>query len=319
MAVLNIVIPVYNEAESIPFLYDRLKTVINQLEYDNEVIFVDDGSTDETSSIISNLIRNEDNRITLIRFSRNFGHQYAITAGLDYAEGDVVITMDGDGQHPPELIPELLKLYESGSDLVLTQRIGDEKVGLFKKFTSKVFYKLINYLGETELTPASADFRLQSRKVVLAIRQMREQLRFLRGMFAWMGFSTSVLQFNPPERIGGVTKYSIKKMINLARNAIFSFSLVPMRLSIITGVIFFLGALVQAIYVLSFWFTGNQDKLTPGWSSLLFIILIIGGLLFVQVGLIGYYIGFIFQEVKNRPLYLISEIIDKRNIDSSLE
>jgi polyisoprenyl-phosphate glycosyltransferase len=225
--------------------------------------------------------------------------------------------MDGDGQHPPELIPDLLKLFENGFDLVLTQRIGDGKVGFFKKLTSKIFYKLINFLGETELTPASADFRLQSRKVVLAIREMREQHRFLRGMVAWMGFSTSILPFSPPARIGGESKYSVAKMINLARDAIFSFSLVPMRLSIVTGIFFFLVAFVQAIYVLSFWVTGNQNKLAPGWSSLLFIILIIGGLLFVQVGLIGYYIGFIFQEVKNRPLYLVREFINKENVNNS--
>jgi polyisoprenyl-phosphate glycosyltransferase len=304
---LDIVIPVYNEADCLTVLYRRLLTVLSALEYETRIVFVDDGSKDETVSIIREWVSSNP-QISLIELSRNFGHQNALTAGLDFANGDVVLTMDGDGQHPPELIPDLLKLYEKGNDIVLTQRLQSEGASTFKDLTSRGFYSLISQISDIELIPASADFRLLSRSVVLGMRGMREQHRFLRGMVAWMGYQVAIYPFTAPQRIAGSSKYSILKMLRFARDAIFSFSLAPVWFSFILGGIFLLFSFFEILYVLSFWLTGNHSQLEPGWSSLMFVTLFMGGLLFVLLGIIGYYTGLIFQEVKRRPLYFVRNI-----------
>jgi dolichol-phosphate mannosyltransferase len=247
-------------------------------------------------------------QVSLIELSRNFGHQTALTAGLDYADGDVVLTMDGDGQHPPELIPTLLKLFERGNEVVLTQRISSEGVVPFKKYTSRFFYSFINRISDLDLIPASADFRLLSKNVVHGIRNMREQHRFLRGMVAWMGYSVAIQPFEAPERIAGRSKYSVVKMLRFARDAIFSFSLAPVWFSFFLGSIFILFTILESIYVLSFWLSEKQNLLEPGWSSLMFVILFMGGLIFILLGIIGYYVGLVFQEVKKRPLYFVKSI-----------
>ena len=269
---------------------------------------MNDGSTDETLEIIKRLSQ-EDARISIISLSRNFGHQAALTAGFDVSEGDVVISLDSDGQHPPELIPDMLKLYEAGYDIVLTQRVEGEKGLSFKKFASVAFYWLVNLIGDTEILAGAADFRLMNRKVMLALRQMPEYQRFIRGMIAWMGYQTVILPFYPKPRIAGKSKYSWQKMLKLASEAIFSFSIVPLRIGIGMGFLFLILAFLEIIYVLSFWINGQQDILAPGWSSLMFVILIVGGCVMILLGLIGHYIGFIFQEVKQRPKYLIRDII----------
>ncbi len=304
---LSIVIPVYNEAECLPVLYRELMSVVGKLNYETEIIFIDDGSSDDTAPLIRKWVESNE-CISLIELSRNFGHQTAITAGLDCADGDVVITMDGDGQHPPELIPELLGLYERGSEIVLTQRISSEGETPFKNWTSRLFYSLIKRISDIDLIPASGDFRLLAKNVVSGIRQMREQHRFLRGMTVWMGYKVAILPFSAPKRIAGSSKYSLVKMLRLARDAIFSFSLVPIWFSFFLGSIFMVFTVFEVIYVLSFWVTGRQSSLEPGWSSLMFVILFMGGLIFTLLGLIGYYVGLIFQEVKRRPLYFVRNI-----------
>jgi dolichol-phosphate mannosyltransferase len=224
---------------------------------------------------------------------------------LDLAEGDVVITMDGDGQHPPELIPEMLRLAQSGYDIVLTQRMDKDQPSRFKRWTSSAFYWFLNRISNTKIPPGSADFRLMSRQAADALRGMREYHRFLRGMVAWAGYRTVILPYAPPERLAGVSKYSLRKMIRLAMDAAFSFSLAPLQLGISLGVFFLVLACLEMVYVLSFWVRGRQDLLVPGWSSQMFIILIVGGALMIVLGFIGVYVGYIFQEVKRRPIYLI--------------
>ncbi|EKE05514.1 MAG: Group 2 glycosyl transferase [uncultured bacterium] len=307
---INIVIPLYNESRSLEIFHQRIVSVINKLPYTCKIYYVDDGSTDGTDSLIRKIVET-DERIFSIELTRNFGHQAALTAGLEIADGDVVVTMDGDGQHPPELLPILLNYYREGYEIVQTQRIEDGNESIIKKSTSKWFYKIINSLGNTKIIPGGADFRLMSRKAVLALRDMKEYHRFIRGMVPWMGFSTYILPFSADNRIAGKSKYTPTKMIALAEDAIFSFSLVPMRIGLLMGCIFILLAIIEAIYVLSFFVTGRMDLLAPGWSSIVFLILITGGCLMIMFSLVGIYIGQIHQEVKNRPSYIIRKIYHK--------
>jgi polyisoprenyl-phosphate glycosyltransferase len=315
---IDIIIPLYNEEDSIPALHKQLCNVIDQLSFDFKIWYVNDGSTDETQKIIQGFVE-EDKRVIVLELSRNFGHQAALTAGLDESSGDFVITMDGDGQHPPGLIPEMIKLAESGYDVVIAQRVENENP-TFKNITSRLFYRLVNLVGDTNILAGAADFRLLRKSVVDSLRTMREYHRLLRGMVAWMGYRSIILPYKQPDRLGGKSKYSFRKMLRLATHAIFSFSLIPLYMGISVGAIFLLLALAEVIYVLSFWITGAQSSLAPGWSSLMFILLFVGGCLLITLGFIGIYVGYIFQEVKRRPIYLLKDIKsgdDIRNIHQS--
>lgn len=300
---VDIVIPVYNEEQAVAALHQQLCQVIDPLATNEfRITYVNDGSSDSTQQILLGLAA-RDERVVVLELSRNFGHQAALTAGLDHSSGQYVITMDGDGQHPPGLLPEMLSLAQAGYDVVIGQRI-EERAPFFKNVTSRLFYRLINLIGDTSIQPGAADFRLLSRPVVESLGKMREHHRLLRGMVAWMGYRTVILPYQQPERLGGKSKYSLAKMLRLAAHAIFSFSLGPLYLGISVGVIFLVLALAEMIYVLSFWVTGNQAGLAPGWSSLMFVLLVVGGSLMVMLGLVGIYVGFIFQQVKWRPIYL---------------
>jgi dolichol-phosphate mannosyltransferase len=243
--------------------------------------------------------------VTLLRLSRNFGHQAALTAGMDASRADVVITLDGDGQHPPEMIPQMLGLIAQGYDIVQTQRMDAAQPASFKKWTSGFFYRLINIISGTQIVPGTADFRALTRPAVDALKAMPEYHRFLRGMVSWIGFSMVILPYQPAERIGGVSKYSLGKMFRLAMDAVFSFSLMPLYLGLSLGGVFFCLAAIEVVYVLSFWVSGRTSNLAPGWSSLMFMILIVGGILMALLGFVGVYVGYIFQEVKRRPIYLV--------------
>lgn len=305
---MDLVIPMFNEESAAALFHQQLSEAIAGLPYTFQILYINDGSRDQTQAVLEQLVQ-ADARVRVIELSRNFGHQAALTAGLDRACGDYTITLDGDGQHPPALIPQMLALAEQGYDIVLTQRVEEQGITPFKRFTSALFYRVINRLGETQILPGGADFRLMSRVVVEELRNMREYHRFLRGMVAWMGFKTVIVPFTPPQRLAGASKYSLRKMLRLGMNAIFSFSLMPLYAAVSIGGLFLVLALIEAVYVLSFWVTGNTAQLAPGWSSLMFMLLIIGGSLMVTLGLIGIYIGYIFQEVKQRPLYLIRKAI----------
>jgi len=301
---VDLVIPVYNEAGVVEQTHARIRSAVDGLPYTFHFYYVDDGSRDGTAGSLSELVLH-DPRVTSLSLSRNFGHQAALTAGLDASRGDVVITMDGDGQHPPEMIAEMLRLIGQGYDIVQTQRMDEAQPASFKKWTSGVFYRLINAISGMQVLAGAADFRALSRQAVDALKAMPEYHRFLRGMVAWIGYSTVILPYQPAERISGQSKYSFAKMFRLAMDAIFSFSLVPLYIGLSMGGVLLCLAFVEMTYVLSFWVTGRTSGLAPGWSSLMFVILIVGGMLMVLLGFIGVYIGYIFQEVKRRPLYLL--------------
>jgi dolichol-phosphate mannosyltransferase len=303
---VDLVIPVFNEAGVVEQTHARIASALAGLPYEFHILYVDDGSRDGTDRSLAELAR-QDPRISPIFLSRNFGHQAAISAGLDAAHSDAVITMDGDGQHPPEMIAEMLRLMEQGYDIVQTQRMDEAQPASFKKWTSGQFYRLINSISGTPILPGAADFRALSRQAVDALKSMPEYHRFLRGMVAWIGYPTVILPYQPAERISGQSKYSLSKMFRLAMDAIFSFSLVPLYIGLSMGGVLLFLAFAEMIYVLSFWVTGRTSNLAPGWSSLMFIILIVGGMLMVLLGFIGVYVGYIFQEVKRRPIYLLKK------------
>lgn len=301
---VNLVIPVFNEAGVVEQTHARICAVIQDLPYEFTFYYVDDGSSDNTVASLESL---EDPRVKILALSRNFGHQAALTAGLDATLGDVVITMDGDGQHPPEMIPEMVDLIVQGYDVVQTQRVDEAEPASFKKWTSGLFYHLINAISGTRVLPGAADFRALSRQAVDALKAMPEYHRFLRGMVSWIGFSIIILPYKPGERISGISKYSFSKMFRLAMDAIFSFSLMPLYIGLSMGGLLLCLALAEMVYVLSFWVSGRTSTLAPGWSSLMFVILIVGGILMVLLGFIGVYVGYIFQEVKRRPVYLVKK------------
>lgn len=303
---ISIVVPIYNEQGVVEQTHAHIRAVVDKLDHPFTFYYVDDGSSDATAQELTALAE-KDRRIRLIQLSRNFGHQAALTAGLDHAEGDVIISMDGDGQHPPEMIPQMIDLIEQGYDIVQTQRMDETRPSSFKKWTSATFYKLINNISGTHVVEGAADFRAMSRQVVDALKAMPEYHRFLRGMVAWVGYKAVILPYQPAERISGESKYSLKKMFTLAMDAVFSFSLVPLYIGLSAGAIFFCLAALEMIYVLSFWVTGHTSRLAPGWSSLMFVILIVGGMLMILLGFIGVYVGYIFQEVKRRPVYLLKK------------
>jgi polyisoprenyl-phosphate glycosyltransferase len=302
---VDLVIPVFNEAGVVEQTYSKICESIQDLSHTFHIFFVDDGSNDGTSESLFALRRAEKN-ITVLTLARNFGHQAALTAGLDACNGDFVISLDADGQHPPELIAQMIDLFLQGYDIVQAQRI-EEQPASFKQLTSSAFYSLINRISGTQMTSGAADFRGMSRQVIEALKSMPEYHRFLRGMIAWMGYRSVILPYREVKRVGGKSKYSFGKMFRLAMDAIFSFSLVPLYIGLSAGGIFFCLAALEMIYVLSFWVTGRTSNLAPGWSSLMFVILIVSGMIMVLLGFIGIYVGYIFQEVKRRPVYLLKK------------
>jgi len=307
---IDLIIPVYNEAGVVEHTYGKVCDVIRQLPHIFHIYLVDDGSTDATADSLAALAR-QDDCITVLTLARNFGHQAALTAGLDASRGDFVITLDADGQHPPEMIPQMIELFAQGYDIVQAQRIEDDQSFSFKKATSSGFYLLINRISGTQMTAGAADFRGISRQVVEALKSMPEYHRFLRGMIAWVGYRSIILPYHETRRVAGQSKYSLGKMFRLAMDALFSFSLVPLYIGLSAGGIFFCLAALEMIYVLSFWVTGRTSNLAPGWSSLMFVILIVSGMIMVLLGFIGIYVGYIFQEVKHRPVYLLKKDVEK--------
>lgn len=303
---IDLVIPVFNEAGVVEQTYAEVCQVIDALPHEFNIYYVDDGSQDKTAECLESLAA-RDRRIVLLELARNFGHQAALTAGLDVCTGDFVITMDADGQHPPEMIPQMIELFHQGYDIVQAQRIEEGQIVSFKRLTSAGFYALINRISGTHMEPGAADFRGMSRQVVDALKSMPEYHRFLRGMISWVGYRSVILPYHETRRVGGRSKYSLGKMFRLAMDAIFSFSLMPLYIGLSAGGLFFCLAALEMIYVLSFWVTGRTSNLAPGWSSLMFVILIVGGMIMILLGFIGIYVGYIFQEVKRRPVYLLKK------------
>lgn len=304
---IDVIVPLYNEEAVVAEFHRQLMAVVTPLrrECDVRICYVDDGSGDGTAAELGKL-RADDPAITVLTLSRNFGQQAALTAGLDRARGDAAVTLDGDGQHPPELIAEMVALFRAGYDVVLAQRLAARQPRC-TRWTSRGFSRLLRGIADPGLTAGSADCRLLSRPVLDALRGMREYHRFVRGLVAWAGYRTVVLPYAERPRLGGRPSYSWRQRARLAANATFSFSLVPLKLAVVVGICFLLLAAAEAVYVLSFWLTGRQHLLVPGWSSLMFMVLIVGAALMIAVGLVGIYVGYIFQEVKRRPVYLVRE------------
>ena len=279
----------------------HVRDVVDSLPYDFQFIYVDDGSSDGTVAALRKIAEG-DPRISVLQLSRNFGHQAALTAGLDAALGEIVITMDGDGQHPPELVLQMIDLIRNGYDIVQTQRMDDGGSISFKKWSSNLFYRLINVVSGTQVLRGAADFRALSRAALDGLRSMREYHRFLRGMISWMGYSSVILPYQEPARVGGESEYSLGKMFRLASDAVFSFSLAPLYIGLSTGLGFLVLAAAQMIYVAALWLTGQTERIVAGWSSLMAIMLIASGIIMILLGFIGVYVGYIFQEVKRRPI-----------------
>jgi len=304
---LSVVIPLCNEAGGINKFHEDLSDALSGLDYDCSIWYIDDGSTDSTLDRLKAIAGN-DQRVRIVEFSRNFGQPAAIAAGMERAAPGIVIVMDGDGQHPPSLIPELVRLHEQGADLVQAQRIENPGAGLWKHFTSSAFNWVINRLTDLHLIPGSADYRLMSRPVVEALRSMGEYHRFPRGMVSWTGFRPATAPYAAPERLTGESKYSVVKLIHLASHAIFYHSRSPLRLCYALGAVLMLLSLVQAIYTLVIYFSPQRSTLPPGWPTLMFFVLLNGGLQLFMLGIVAHYIGFIFDEVKRRPLYVVRRV-----------
>src|SRR5215471_4366299 len=300
---LSIVIPVYNEREVLPVLLATLNNTLGKdLPY--EIVFVDDGSRDGTSEALRSAA-SEDPRVKVIFFSRNFGHQAAITAGLDFASGDAVAVMDADLQDPPELLPRMLALLDDGYDVVSAQRVKREGETFFKRYTAKMFYRLMRKLVDERLQDEVGDFRLFSRRAVTAIRNLREQHRFMRGMVAWLGLREVILPYQRNARAAGETKYSIMKMLRFAWTAITSFSALPLRFSVFFG--FFVAACGLGYALYSVIAERFLKATVPGWTSLVCLNIVFSGVTLVAIGLVGEYVAHIYEEAKGRPLYVVSD------------
>ena len=295
--------PVYNEAANLEVLYASLHAVLEEVARSYEVIFVDDGSSDGTFEVVKQL-HERNPAVKGYSFSRNFGHQTALFAGLSKSSGAVVISMDGDMQHPPEMIPALLEKYEEGYDIVNTKRIDAQNTGLFKKLSSRWYYKMLNALSDVPIEPAAADFRLMNRKSVEALNSLPESHRFTRGLVGWMGFKQAILPYQAAPRHAGASKYTFFKMIRFGLDGIVSFSVKPLRIAFYTGVMVSIAALLYAIYAIVQHLLGSTVE---GWTSILVSVLFIGGVTLLSLGVIGEYIARIFNEVRRRPMYFFKD------------
>ena len=300
----SIVAPIYNEVESLPHLYRRVKLVMSALREPWELILVDDGSTDGSTDAIRALAK-KDRHVRPVIFARNFGHQIAITAGWDFARGDAVVIIDADLQDPPEAIPKLLRKWKEGYDVVYAVRAEREGESWFKRFSASVFYRLIYRITDVRIPVDTGDFRLMDRKVINVLNQMRERHRFPRGMSAWVGFRQVGVPYKRAARHAGVTKYPFKKMLKLALNAITGFSYFPLQIATYFGFLS-AGLAILAIPIVAILrMTGSQFFL--GQATTLIAVLFLGGVQLISLGVLGEYLGRIYDEVKGRPLYIVRE------------
>jgi dolichol-phosphate mannosyltransferase len=302
---ISIVIPTYCEEGNIVELYEQLQRELTKSEIHSfEIIYVNDGSIDNSLEKIKELaIRDE--RVKYIHFSRNFGHQNALRAGLDFAQGDAVISMDADLQHPPELIPTLIAFWRAGNKVVYTKRKDKNDLSFFKKLTSKMFYKLVNYLSETKLEEGTADFRLLDRSVVEALKNFNENNLFYRGIIPGLGFKQHGVEYIPNERFSGHTKYTFSKMVRFALTGITSSSAKPLYFSIYLGAFLAICSFFYAMYAI--YVSIFTTEAVAGWTSTIASILFIGGIQLMMLGIVGIYLGKLFSESKKRPNYIIEE------------
>ena len=301
---LTVVVPVYNEEEVLPEFHRRLAKVLDGLILQTEVIYVNDGSVDGSLNQVRQ-IKAEDGRVAMIDLSRNFGKEIAMTAGLDHAHGDAVVVIDADLQDPPELIPEMIENWQSGYDVVYAQRTSRAGESAFKKTTAHVFYRVMQKLSRVKIPADAGDFRLLSRRAVDALSGLREQHRFMKGLFAWIGYPQKAIPYERDARYGGETKWSYISLWNFAIEGITSFSTIPLKVATYLGVLTAFGAFLFGMFiVVKTIFFGNP---VPGYPSLLVVVLFLGGIQLMALGVIGEYLGRMFDETKGRPLYLIKD------------
>ena len=302
---LSVVIPMYFEEEVAQECYERLTHVMSAL-MPYELIFVNDGSTDRTLPILREIAA-QDRHVRVISFSKNFGHQAAVTAGVKRARGDAMVIIDADLQDPPELIPDMVALWQEGNDVVYARRKKREGESAFKLFTAKMFYRMLKAVTDTDIPADTGDFRLMDRKVAQAFNQLPEHNRFIRGMVAWLGYKQVPIEYVRHERFAGQTKYPLKKMLKLAADGILSFSTRPLNWVMGLGLLSVLVALGILLYALISLWTGHATQ--PGWVSTMVTVTFLGGVQLLSIGVVGAYVGRIYGEVRNRPLYLEDEVI----------
>ena len=311
MRKVTIIIPAYNEEESLHFLHERLEKLMNEMEskYEFEVLFINDGSTDSTYEILKEL-RNKDGRINYVDFSRNFGKEIAMIAGLDYATGDAVIFMDADLQDPPELIPELIKYWEEGYDDVYARRISRKGETFIKKLTSKLYYKVLQSLTRVPIQKDTGDFRLLDRRCVNALKKLRESQRNTKSMFSWIGYKKKEVLYERDPRVAGRTKWNYRRLIDLAIDGITFFTTSPLRISTYIAIptflvlfIYFIYVVIKSIYL---------GVMIEAFQAIILLILFFSGIIILLFGIVGEYLGRIFNETKNRPLYFVNEYNGER-------
>ena len=314
MKKITILVPAYNEEESLNALYERISKIMNEMSnYDFELLFVNDGSRDNTLKIIKEL-RQKDERICYVDFSRNFGKEIAMIAGLDYATGDCVIIMDADLQDPPELIPQMVELWEQGYDDVYAKRKSRAGETWLKKFTSKMYYKVLQSLTKVEIQKDTGDFRLLDRRCVNALKKMRESGRCSKSMFSWIGYNKKEIMYDRDPRFAGQTKWNYKKLIDLAIDGITSFTTSPLRISTYISIPTFLALVVYFIYVIIKCIRLNVA--IQAYQAIILLILFFAGIQIILIGIMGEYLGRIFNESKNRPLYLVNEYNGEKEMNN---
>ncbi len=304
--VCSVVVPVYNEELVVMESYRRLKEVMDASGEAYELIFVNDGSRDKTVDIITDIC-GKDSNVRLVSFSRNFGHQIAITAGMDYSSGQAIVVIDGDLQDPPEVIPKMIAKWKEGNDVVYGKRAERKGETVFKKITANIFYRSLRKLTDVDIPVDTGDFRLIDRKVCDALKKVRERNRYIRGIISWLGFKQTGVEYVREKRFAGKTKYPLKKMLRFAFDAITSFSYKPLKLASYIGFLLSLASFVYLIVVI-FQKIFSKDSVIPGWASTLAVNLLFNGVVLMILGIIGEYIGRIYDEAKGRPLYVVKDL-----------
>ena len=305
-ASLTIVIAAYNEQSALPVMHARLARVLDGLDLDCRVLYVDDGSRDRTWDVLRDIAAG-DPRVSLLRLARNFGKELALTAGLDQVHTDAAMVLDADGQDPPELIPAFVAKWREGYDVVYGTRTRRDGETWLKKFTAAGFYRVMRWLSQTDIPRDTGDFRLMSRRVLDALRQLRERQRFMKGLFTWVGFRQVTLPYDREARLAGDTKFNYWRLWNLALEGITSFSTVPLRLATYVGVLTALVAFGWGLWIIARTVVWGDP--VQGWPSLMTVVLFLGGLQLVALGIVGEYLGRMYVESKQRPLYLVSETV----------
>jgi glycosyltransferase involved in cell wall biosynthesis len=307
----SLVIPVYNEESTIPVLYRRISRVMDGLDDTSELILINDGSRDRTLELLREL-HDRDDRVVYLSLARNFGHQIAVTAGLNYVQGKVIIVLDADLQDPPELIPNLIALWRQGYHVVYAQRTRRVEDSWFKRLCAYAFYRILKQLADIDIPTDTGDFCLMDRVVVDLLNQMPERNRYIRGLRSWVGFKQTAFKFDRDSRVAGDVKYTFAKSLALAINGLVAFSTIPLRLSTYLGLCSAVVALLMAILVFYWRFFTPHSTLT-GFAAIAIAILFLGAVQLISIGILGEYIGRIYEEVKGRPLYILAEVGSKKN------